>query len=57
MLKLTVRRNFSIYHSKIAVIGAGSGGHSFTANILKFSKGAVNASDITIFDPSPNHYY
>jgi hypothetical protein len=57
MQKLTQTRRFSTFHSKIAVVGAGSAGHSFIGNILRYSGGAVQPTDITVFDPSANHIY
>ena len=34
-------RRFATYHSKIAVVGAGCGGISFTSKAIRFSKGAI----------------
>jgi len=42
-------------HSKLIVIGAGTGGLS-VANQLNNQK-IINARDITIFDPANNHFY
>ena len=50
-----VFRAFSSAQTRVAVIGAGAGGHSFTSQLIK--SGAVSASDITILDPSAEHHY
>lgn len=42
-------------HSKLIVIGAGTGGLS-VANQLNNQK-IIKANDITIFDPAKNHFY
>lgn len=57
MYNLIQARRFATYHSKIAVVGAGAAGHSFIGNILRFSGGAVQPTDITVFDPSEKHIY
>ena len=57
MKTLASTRNFATFHSRIAVIGAGAGGHSFISNVTRRSNGAVSAGDITVFDPSEDHIY
>jgi len=54
-MKKIASRTFSSLQTRIAVIGAGAGGHSFTSQLIK--SGAVSASDITILDPSLEHHY
>jgi len=54
MIRLTTR-NFSTTHARVAVIGAGAGGHSLTSQLIK--SGNVQAKDITILDPSLYHHY
>jgi NADH dehydrogenase FAD-containing subunit len=57
-LFLACRKHFSTNltrHSKLIVIGAGTGGLS-VVNQLNNQK-IINASDITIFDPAKNHFY
>jgi NADH dehydrogenase FAD-containing subunit len=49
------RKYFCSKHSKLIVIGAGTGGLS-VAGQLK-NQGIIKASDITIFDPAKVHYY
>jgi sulfide:quinone oxidoreductase len=48
-------RLFSTLQTKVAVIGAGAGGHTFSAQLLR--SGGVKHGDITVFDPSTEHYY
>lgn len=49
------KKYFSTKHSKLIVIGAGTGGLS-VAGQLKNQK-VLNANEITIFDPATTHYY
>lgn len=44
---------FSTIHSKICIIGGGSGGLSVSSNLLKTFKG----SDLRIFEPRTTHHY
>ena len=53
MLNITSRK-FS-QHAKIAIIGAGSGGISASAQLMRSGRFAKN--DIVIFDPSAEHWY
>ena len=41
-------------HSRYLVIGGGTGGVSIASHLLR---SGVHSSEITIMDPSPNHYY
>ena len=42
-------------HCKVAVIGAGAGGHSFTSQLIASNK--VMGQEITVFDPKQEHHY
>ena len=42
-------RNFSTFSTKIAVIGAGAGGHSLSAQLVN---AGLSANDVTVFDPA-----
>ena len=53
MLNLRLGYLFSSIHSKICIIGGGSGGLNISAHLLK----TFPASDLRIFEPSPIHYY
>ena len=63
MFSTAIKRSFSSTtttamrsnHSKVAIIGAGSGGHTTLAQLVK--SGAVTQQDITVFDPSEEHHY
>jgi hypothetical protein len=46
---------FSSLQTKIAVIGAGAGGHNVSAQLIR--SGAIRAGDVTVFDPSREHHY
>ena len=46
---------FSAAKTRVAVIGAGVGGHSFTSQLIK--SGKVSANEITLLDPSTEHHY
>jgi sulfide:quinone oxidoreductase len=54
MKKYTIR-GFASLQTRIAVIGAGAGGHSLTSQLIK--SGRVSANEITILDPSAEHHY
>jgi len=41
-------------HSRYLVVGGGTGGVSISAHLLR---SGVSSKEITIIDPSPNHYY
>jgi NADH dehydrogenase FAD-containing subunit len=49
------RRYFSTKHSKLIVIGAGTGGLSVSGQLR--NQKVYNANDITIFDPAKTHFY
>ena len=49
------QKAFSTMHTKVAVIGAGTGGQSLIAQLARTGK--VDASDITVFDPKTEHHY
>ena len=42
-------------HTKVAVVGAGTGGQSLIAQLTRTGK--VDAADITVFDPKSDHHY
>jgi sulfide:quinone oxidoreductase len=48
-------RGFSSSQTRVAVIGAGAGGHNLTAQLIQ--SGAVSARDITVIDPTTEHHY
>jgi hypothetical protein len=50
-------RSFATFHSRIAVIGAGAGGHHFVSNAIRQTHGVIQPSDITVFDPATTHAY
>ena len=53
MLNISSRRFAT--HVKVAVMGAGTGGISATAQMMR--SGRYNSGDIAIFDPSEEHIY
>lgn len=55
MLYKRLARSFGTTHCKVAVIGAGAGGHSVTSQLIK-SK-AVAGQEITVFDAKKEHHY
>jgi len=57
MKTITSFRSFATFHSRVVVVGAGAGGHSFISNVTRRSNGAVQPRDITVFDPSLDHIY
>lgn len=48
-------RNFGTYNTKIAIIGAGTGGLAVSSQLV--SQGVVNSKEIALFDPASIHYY
>jgi 2-polyprenyl-6-methoxyphenol hydroxylase-like FAD-dependent oxidoreductase len=50
----TFSRTFSTYSTKVAVIGAGAGGHSLSSQLVK---AGLSAKDVTVFDPAHEHHY
>jgi sulfide:quinone oxidoreductase len=48
-------RNFATYNTKIAIIGAGTGGLAVSSQLV--SQGVVNSKDIALFDSASIHYY
>ena len=55
MLNKAIRRSFAAVNTKIAIVGAGCGGSSVSAQLI--NSGAFKAEDITIFDPEEKHHY
>lgn len=41
-------------HARYLIVGGGTGGLSISSHLLR---SGVSKSEITIIDPSPNHYY
>lgn len=55
-LSTPISRAFSsAIHTPICVIGGGTAGVSFSAQILREDKSLIN--NVRIFDPASNHYY
>lgn len=48
-------RNFATYNTKIAIIGAGTGGLAVSSQLV--SQSVVNSKEIALFDPASIHYY
>jgi len=41
--------------TRVAIIGAGPGGHTISAQLMKNDK--INHGDVTVFDPKLEHHY
>jgi len=53
MLNLRLGHLFSTIHSKICIVGGGTGGLNISAHLLK----TFSPSDLRIFEPSQIHHY
>jgi len=49
------KRSFSSMQTRVAIIGAGPGGHTISAQLMKNDK--INHGDVTVFDPKLEHHY